>query len=51
MRSRDVAPDRILLIVPAAAVLTESHLASVYGIAARVMASPVHEGVPFVVFG
>ncbi|PLQ00696.1 heme ABC transporter ATP-binding protein [Cupriavidus pauculus] len=32
-------------------VLTESTLASVYGIPARVMASPVHAGVPFVVFG
>jgi len=51
--------DRLLLLADGravaygepAAVLTESHLASVYGIAARVMASPVHEGVPFVVFG
>ncbi|WP_066741779.1 heme ABC transporter ATP-binding protein [Cupriavidus sp. D384] len=34
-----------------AEVLTEANLASVYGIPARVMPSPVHAGVPFVVFG
>lgn len=51
--------DRLLLLAEGQAVasgdpaevLTERHLASVYGIPARVMPSPVHAGVPFVVFG
>ena len=34
-----------------AEVLTEANLTRVYGIEARVMASPVHAGVPFVGFG
>ncbi|MCA3187592.1 heme ABC transporter ATP-binding protein [Cupriavidus sp.] len=51
--------DRLLLLEggrtvacgPPAEVLTEDNLAGVYGISARVMPSPVHAGVPFVVFG